>query len=102
MSNMKDFVIKFNEASSFWESSQDMNLFYVRSAIVNLCTMLRARGYLFAREVYERFGIPFTKESIIAGWHEPDYIPTFNVEKGEDNGSFVITFSAREDIRDYF
>lgn len=102
MSNKKDFVINFDERSNLWETGYDLNMFAVRTTITYVCDMFRARGYLFAREVYERLGLPFTKESITAGWHSTKGRPMFGVGGDEESGTIIITFSAEEDIRDCF
>ena len=102
MSNMKDFVIKFDERSNLWEPGYQPNMFAVRTTISYVCDLFRARGYLFVREIYERLGLPFTRESIVAGWYDTKSRPTFGIGGNEESGTIVITFSAEEDIRDYF
>lgn len=103
MSNKKEFVIKFDERSTYWESDYELNMYVVRATIVHVSQMFRARNYLFVREIYERLGLPFTKESIVAGWYDSieNYL-VFKFSGDEKTGIITITFSAEEDIRDYF
>lgn len=102
MSNMKDFVIKFDERSNLWSKVYECNMFVVKSEIATADSAFRAKGYLFVKDVYDLLGLPFTKESITAGWHKPEKLSHFSIIGSEDENFVMIAFSAEEDIRDYF
>lgn len=103
MSNSKQFEVVFDARSHLWEDEYAYNKLMTRSTLVNLTLMFQANGFLFVRTIYERFGMPITKESITAGWHENGSVNKFVVDDIVYNGdSIVIIFKAEEDIREYF
>lgn len=68
-----DFARFFDEASKNWEKNSEYNLMFLRAEQNYANDRLRARGYLFLNEVYERLGIPMTKAGQIVGWlYRPD------------------------------
>lgn len=58
----------FDEGSRYYEKDAEQNLMFLRSEQNYANDRLRARGYLFLNEVYERLGIPTTKAGQIVGW----------------------------------
>lgn len=98
----KKFVIIFDDQSSHWQSDPEMNMMAVTEIAQYMQRLCRMRGYAFVREVYERFGLPITKDSIVAGWYEPQCHPMFMFTEDKEHGVIKIEFEAEEDIRDYF
>lgn len=62
------YARKFDENSTRWTKDKMFNKAYLL-VIEDQCNeVLKERGYLFLRDVYEKLGIPLTKESIVCGW----------------------------------
>ena len=72
-----DYARFFDEVSEYWQKDSEYNLFFLRAEQNYANDRLKARGYLFLNEVYERLGIPQTKAGQIVGWiynpDDPDY-----------------------------
>lgn len=58
----------FDDSSVFWVNNMEQNEYYIKMIQSHLNDILRLRGYLFLRDVYEKLGIPITKESCLVGW----------------------------------
>lgn len=58
----------FDEWSRYYEKDPEQNLMFLRAEQNYANDRLKARGYLFLNEVYERLGIPTTKAGQIVGW----------------------------------
>lgn len=86
-----------------WERNKLYNEMFVRCAL-NYCRELcRARGYLFLNEVYEKLGMPLTRQGQMAGWifndeHKNDHMWT--VLNYNDDYDVYITFEPLSDILD--
>ncbi len=85
-----DYARFFDEASRNWEKNSEYNLMFLRAEQNYANDRLRARGYLFLNEVYERLGIPMTKAGQIVGWvYKPDD-PEFKGDNYVDFGIYEI------------
>lgn len=62
------YAALFDECSPCWEKNPDYNLHFLRMEQNYANDRLKARGYLFLNEVYERLGISATKAGQIVGW----------------------------------
>lgn len=102
MSNSKEFEIVYDNKSHMWEADNRFNTLMVKTQLSYLTDKFRAKGFLFVREIYEQFAIPFTKESIVAGWHEngTGKFIVGDILYAED--CITMKFVAEEDIREYF
>lgn len=68
-----EFARFFNESCGSWSKDAEYNLMFLRAEQNYANDRLRARGYLFLNEVYDRLGIPPTKAGQIVGWvYDPD------------------------------
>lgn len=72
------YAMIFNSATSkAWEKDNDYNMMYLRAEQQYATDRLRARGYLFLNEIYDRLGVDGTKMGQIVGWvydpSNPDY-----------------------------
>jgi len=63
----------FDVGCTGWEKDSEYNLMFLRAEQNYANDRLKARGYLFLNEVYERLGIPPTKAGQVVGWvYNPD------------------------------
>lgn len=63
----------FDEWCEGWKKDAEYNLMFLRAEQNYANDRLKARGYLFLNEVYERLGIPMTKAGQMVGWvYKPD------------------------------
>ena len=68
-----EFARFFNESCGSWSKEAEYNLMFLRAEQNYANDRLRARGYLFLNEVYDRLGIPPPKAGQIVGWvYDPD------------------------------
>lgn len=65
---LSKYKILFDNRSFGWTNSQIDNIIFLKRMESWLNDILRKRGYLFLRDVYEELGLPITKESCIVGW----------------------------------
>lgn len=64
----------FDDGCAGWEKDSEYNLMLLKSEQNYANDRLKARGYLFLNEVYERLGIPPTKAGQCVGWiYNPDH-----------------------------
>lgn len=93
---ISDYARFFDEASPCWEKDSSYNLTFLLAEQNYANDRLRARGYLFLNEVYERLGIPTTKAGQVVGW-------LYDPEKGEGDNyvDFRIYDTNREKARDF-
>lgn len=86
----------FDESSRCWEKDAELNLMFLRREQAYWNDKLRARGYVFLNEVYERLDIPTTRAGQCVGWiYNPDRP---NGDNYIDFGMYDIT---REPTRDF-
>ena len=71
--------------------------------------VLKCRGYVFLRDIYEELGFPITQESIVCGWkYEPDntdidnYIDFGINDIDENNPDIPLDFNIDGYIADKF
>lgn len=63
----------FDDGCNGWEKDSEYNLMFLKHEQNYANDRLRARGYLFLNEVYERLGIPLSKAGQVVGWiYDPD------------------------------
>lgn len=88
----------FDEGCKGWEKDAEMNLMFLRAEQNFANDRLKARGYLFLNEVYERLGIPTTKAGQVVGWI---YDPEDPNHQGDNYVDFGIYDMNREKTRDF-
>lgn len=85
---LSQYRIIFDERSYGWSNLQKINLIFLKQQESFFNELLRKRGYLFLRDVYEGLGLPITKESCIVGW--------IYDEKNNKIGDNFVAFDIRE------
>lgn len=91
-----DYARFFDDGCTGWEKNSEYNLMFLRAEQNYANDRLKARGYLYLNEVYERLGIPCTKAGQIVGW-------VYNPDKpnGDNYVDFGIYDVAREKAREF-
>ena len=83
-----------------WEKDPESNLYFLRAEQNYANDRLKARGYLFLNEVYERLGISTTKAGQIVGWvYDPDN-PDHQGDNYVDFGIFRVNRQKTKDFLD--
>lgn len=85
---LSQYSIIFDERSYGWSNLKRINLIFLKHQESFFNELLRKRGYLFLRDVYEELGLPITKESCIVGW--------IYDEKNNKIGDNFVSFDIRE------
>lgn len=93
-----DYAKFFDSSSNAWEENPEYNLMFLKSEQNYANDRLKARGYLFLNEVYERLGIPPTKAGQIVGWVYDPNNPNHNGDNYVDFGLYNIH---KEKTRDF-
>ena len=65
---LSQYRVLFDDRSYAWTKDKNYNLIFLKRQESFFNELLRKRGYLFLRDVYEGLGIPITKESCLIGW----------------------------------
>lgn len=91
-----DYARFFDDGCTGWEKDSEYNFMFLRAEQNYANDRLKARGYLYLNEVYERLGIPCTKAGQIVGW-------VYNPDKpnGDNYVDFGIYDAAREKAREF-
>lgn len=63
-----EYAKYFDESSPYWQRSADYNLSFLKAEQAYANNLLRAKGYVFLNEIYERLGIKQTKAGQVVGW----------------------------------
>ncbi len=63
-----DYARFFDSSSPYWDKDPEYNLMFLKAEQNYANDRLKARGYVYLNEVYERLGIPSTKAGQIVGW----------------------------------
>lgn len=98
-------VVKTIDHRSFlWRNDREYNDCAVRCALEYCYDFLKGRGYLFLNRVYQRLGLPLTKEGQTSGWvydeaHKKDTLWTI-WHKNDEEVDVHITFEPLENILD--
>jgi hypothetical protein len=93
-----DYAKFFDSSSNAWEENAEYNLMFLKAEQNYANDRLKARGYLFLNEVYERLGIPPTKAGQIVGWIYDPNNPNHNGDNYVDFGLYNIH---KEKTRDF-
>lgn len=98
----------FDKDCAAWMDNRDLNSYFVKATEQHFNDILKYRGYVFLRDIYETFGWPVTKVSINYGWvwnnEVSDRLIKFWVLTSEDkeDPDLIIDFTDVEDITRYF
>ncbi len=98
----------FDSSCKNWSKEREFNVMYLKAQQNYFNDILRHRGYVFLRDVYECLGFPITRISLFVGWY---YDPTnafgdnyidFDIHKKEDGISIELDFNVDGDITKRF
>ena len=102
------YAREFNQKVATWYEDREFNEAYLRSVQGYYNELLMARGYVFLRDIYERLGIPVTKESLVVGWYYDQKDPAahnfidFGLSKTPEGLNFLLDFNVDGDISNHF
>lgn len=65
---LSKYATIFDNCCTGWTKDKDHNLMFLKIQENYANELLKSRGWLFLRDVYQMLGIPITKESCIVGW----------------------------------
>lgn len=51
-----------------WDKDQKFNLMFLKAEQDYYNDLLKVRGYVFLRDIYEKLGFPITRKTLFAGW----------------------------------
>lgn len=91
---LSDYARIYDCGNNGWTKNPESNMFFLRAEQNYANDLLKARGYLFLNEVYDRLGFTKTKAGQIVGWiYDPsdekrDNYVSFNIYNPE-NARFV-------------
>ena len=95
----------FDSSCKNWTKDKEYNLMFIKHIQAYCNDMLRARHWLFLRDVYEWLGLPITKESCIVGWIYDDnniigdnFVDISIQEEEDDSPNFVLDFNVDGEI----
>ena len=103
---LSKYAIRFDKNSTLWENDINYNRMVLKYYQNYFNDLLKCRGYVFLRDIYEIFGIPITQESIVVGWYyrkdNPvgDCFVEFDIVEGPDY--FDIDFNVDGSILENF
>lgn len=66
--DVSEYAKFFDELSSNWSKSPELNLAFLRSQQAFANDLLVSRGHLFLNEVYDMLGLPHTSAGQLVGW----------------------------------
>lgn len=58
----------FDELATEWQRTPEYNLIFLRAQQNYANDMLRSRGHVFLNEIYDRLGLPRSREGSVVGW----------------------------------
>ena len=106
--NRSIYAREFNQTMVDWEDNREVNRIFLRAVQGYFNELLMARGYVFLRDIYEKLGIPITKESIVVGWYYDrkdqmahNYID-FSLDDAFEGPNFMLDFNVDGDITHHF
>ena len=106
MGPLSKYAINFDERCIGWCAETKYN----RMLVVNLENwfndILRSRGYVFLRDIYESLGTPITRDSCIAGWkrdnESDDVFVKITIQEVGYSSNLALDFNVEENILDKF
>ena len=82
---LSKYAVVFDDRCFGWTKYKDINFMFVICQQNSCNDRLKARGWLFLRDVYEMLGIQVTKERCLVGWIFED-----NNQYGDNSVKFTI------------
>lgn len=103
---LSKYAVRLDKNSFICSDNVDFNKMTLKYYERHFNDVLRIRGYVFLRDIYEAFGIPITQESCVVGWYyrkdNPvgDNFVEFNIVEKSDG--FVVDFNVDGSILENF
>lgn len=89
-----------------WENNRQMNMVYMHCMENYFNDLLKYRGYVFLRDIYEKLGFSVSKDSITAGYHkcDTDHVCMRSIMSSDwHDPDMIVDFeNVNEDITQYF
>lgn len=98
----------FDSSCAKWEKEQKFNMLCLKAEQSYFNDLLRSRGYVFLRDIYERLGFPITRLSLFVGWYydlanaSGDNYIDFDIHEKEDGSGIELDFNVDGDITNRF
>lgn len=100
----------YDKTCSSWTNNREYNELYLRSVENYFNDLLKERGYVFLKDVYEKLGFRPSKESIFVGWYldyENKFVDNYidfglKLNENVDGPNLVLDFNVDGDITKYF
>lgn len=108
MNALSMYARVFDSSCTSWEKDRCWNMFYLKAAQNYFNDVLKARGYVFLRDIYEHLGIPVTKASLVVGWvydlknSFADNFIDFSLEPTDEGADIQMDFNVDGDITKHF
>lgn len=102
------YARRFDHKSPSWTDDGSYNEAFLKSVQCFYNSLLRVRGYVFLRDIYEQLGIPIDSKSIVVGWFYDsgnafvDNYIDFSIERIGDGPNFSLDFNVDGNIMDHF
>lgn len=99
----------FNSSSIHWEKNREFNRLFLKAQQNYFNDILKHKGFVFLRDVYEGLGFPITAESVVVGWVYEENNPIgdnfidFSIEENDEdelNPDIEIDFNVDGNILD--
>ena len=103
--SLSKYRVVFDDCSYGWTQSKRDNLIFLKHQESYFNELLRKRGYLFLRDVYEGLGLPITKDSCLVGWIYDEKNPIgdnfvkFDIHE-MNSSNYIVDFNVDENIID--
>ncbi len=91
-----------------WDKDQKFNLIFLKAKQNYYNDLLRARGYVFLRDIYEGLGFPITQKALFVGWvydlENPigDNYIDFGITTHDDEPDIELDFNVDGIITEWF
>lgn len=105
------YARRFDCKSALWNEEPEFRRIFIRGTQNHFNEVLRARGYVFLRDVYEKLGIPIDYASIVCGWvydysgkknPNGDNFISIEFKEIEGENAFMLDFNVDGEILDHF
>ena len=106
MEPLSKYAINFDERCTGWCAETKYNRMFVMHLENWFNELLRSRGYVFLRDIYENLGTPITRDSCIAGWkrdnESDDVFVKITIQEVGRSSNLALDFNVEENILDKF
>lgn len=98
----------YDSSCKEWSEEREFNVMYLKAQQNYFNDILRCRGYVFLRDIYECLGFPVTQTSLFVGWYYDltnafgDNYIDFDIHEKEDGSDIELDFNVDGDITKRF